>query len=213
MMKWGEEMGGRPSKPVAVNKKHLTNAEKEQRLNYESALLSGKKITERKRVREDKTAHAEFKRVVGLMRAIGKDDALYSEQINRYAELHSECEFYKDLARNTRAELAELDELSHEICAAAGFVAENFGGIDDEIKAGTVAESAGKLLEALSELIDKRGSLLKQMSDADTKIKQKREAMLAIERENCMTVSAALRTIPKDVHKDDDDELLKVLRE
>ncbi len=27
-----------------------------------------------------------------------------------------------------------------------------------------------------------------------------------------MTVSAALRTIPKDVHKDDEDELLKVLR-
>lgn len=51
----GEEMGGRPSKPVAVNKKHLTNAEKEQRLKFESALLSGKKITERKRVREDKT--------------------------------------------------------------------------------------------------------------------------------------------------------------
>ena len=57
---------GRPSKPVSVNKKHLTNDEKEQRLKYESALLSGKKITERKRVREDKTAHTEFKRVVGL---------------------------------------------------------------------------------------------------------------------------------------------------
>ena len=35
-------MAGRPSKPVAANKKHLTNAEKEQREHFEQALLSGK---------------------------------------------------------------------------------------------------------------------------------------------------------------------------
>ena len=72
-------MGGRPSKPVAATVKHLTNAEKEQRERYEQSLLSGKKITERKRVRADEIAHGEFRRVVALMRAIGKDDALYSK--------------------------------------------------------------------------------------------------------------------------------------
>lgn len=198
-------MGGRPSKPVSVNKKHLTNAEKEQRLKFENALLSGRKITERKRVREDKTAHAEFKRVVGLMRAIGKDDALYSEQMNRYAELFAECEFYKELSAELRDELRDLAELCEEMKTAARRYADDF----DESKSEWIAE----LLKQIDELIGTRAVILRQLSDADTKIKQKREAMLAIERENCMSVSAALRTIPKDVAKDDnDDELLRALR-
>lgn len=204
-------MGGRPSKPVATNRKHLTNAEKEQRLKFESALLSGKKIAERKRVRGDETAHGEFKRVVGLMRAIGKDDALYSEQVNRYAELFAEGEFYKDLAGQLREELSELGALSHEVTSAARQISDISGELG-ESAAEQLCKDVSAVLDALSELLDKRGALLKQISDADTKVKQKREAMLAIERENCMTVSAALRTIPKDVHKDEEDELLKILR-
>ncbi len=196
-------VGGRPSKPVSTNKKHLTNAEKEQRLKFENALLSGHKITERARVKADKTAHGEFKRVVGLLRAIGKDDGLYSEQMNRYAELFSECEFYKELSAELRAELDDLSELCAEMRTAARRYADEF---EDN-------ENIADLLEQLGELIGKRAVILRQLSDADTKIKQKREAMLAIERENCMTVSAALRTIPKDVCKDEnDDELLRALR-
>lgn len=203
---------GRPSKPVATNRKHLTNAEKEQREHYEQALLSGKKITERKRVRADAVAHGEFRRVVALMRAIGKDDALYSEQINRYAELHSEEEFYKELTGTLRGELSELSRLSKEVTVAARQIAD-VRDVLDEVGAKALAESVAAVTEALAELMKRRGDLLKQISDADLKIKQKREAKLAIERENCMSVSAALRTIPKDVHKDEDDELLKVLRE
>lgn len=203
---------GRPSKPVATNRKHLTTAEKEQREHYEQALLSGKKITERKRVRADAVAHGEFRRVVALMRAIGKDDALYSEQINRYAELHSEEEFYKELTGTLRGELSELSRLSKEVTVAARQIAD-VRDVLDEVGAKALAESVAAVTEALAELMKRRGDLLKQISDADLKIKQKREAKLAIERENCMSVSAALRTIPKDVHKDEDDELLKVLRE
>lgn len=203
---------GRPSKPVATNRKHLTAAEKEQREHFEQSLLSGKKITERKRVRADAVAHGEFRRVVALMRAIGKDDALYSEQINRYAELHSEEEFYKELTGTLRGELSELSRLSKEITAAVGQIADIRDELD-EVGAKALAESIAAVTAALAELLKRRGDLLKQISDADLKIKQKREAKLAIERENCMSVSAALRTIPKDVHKDEDDELLKVLRE
>lgn len=205
-------MGGRPSKPVAANRKHLTNAEKEQREHYEQALLSGKKITERKRVRADAAAHGEFRRVVALMRAIGKDDALYSEQINRYAELHSEEEFYKELTETLRGELSELNTLSKEVMAAIGQISDIRDELDG-VGAKELSESIAAVTAALAELMKRRGDLLKQISDADLKIKQKREAKLAIERENCMSVSAALRTIPKDVHKDEDDELLKVLRE
>ncbi len=205
-------MGGRPSKPVAVNRKHLTNAEKEQREHYEQSLLSGKKITERRRVKSDTTAHAEFRRVVALMRAIGKDDALYSEQINRYAELHSEEEFYKELTVELRGELSALNILSKEIIAVIGQLSDIRERLDGA-GAAALAESIAAVTAALDELMKQRGALFKQLSDADLKIKQKREAKLAIERENCMSVSAALRTIPKDVHKDEDDELLKVLRE
>ena len=205
-------MGGRPSKPVAANRKHLTSAEKEQREHYEQSLLSGKKITERRRVKNDAAAHAEYRRVVALMRAIGKDDALYSEQINRYAELHSEEEFYKELTETLRGELSELNVLSKEVMAAVGQLVDIRGKLD-EVGAKALSESIAAVTSALDELMKQRGSLLKQLSDADLKIKQKREAKLAIERENCMSVSAALRTIPKDVHKDEDDELLKVLRE
>ena len=204
-------MGGRPSKPVSVNKKHLTSAEIEQRTRYEKSLLSGKKITERKRVKLDPLAHAEFRRVTALMRAIGKDDALYSEQINRYSELFSEAEFYKDLSAALRGELYALSALSREAEAAARQlcdISEEF----DEYSARELTENVNSLLETLGELLKERGNLMRQLDNADTKIKQKREAMLSIERENCMTVSAALRTIPKEVEKPEDDELLKVLR-
>lgn len=209
-------MGGRPSKPVGVltseKRSHRTKAELEQRSAAEKSLLSGKKITERRRVREDAVAHAEFKRVVQLMRAIGKDDALYSEQINRYSELFSEGEFYKDLAAGLRGELSALDALSYEVTAACRQISDISEEMD-EFAAEQLCKDASAVLETLDELMKQRGVLLRQISEADTKIKQKREAMLAIERENCMTVSAALRTIPKDVHKDEEDELLKVLRE
>lgn len=209
-------MGGRPSKPVGVltseKRSHRTKAELEQRSAAEKSLLSGKKITERRRVREDAVAHAEFKRVVQLMRAIGKDDALYSEQINRYSELFSEGEFYKDLAAGLRGELSALDALSYEVTAACRQISDISEEMD-EFAAEQLCKDVTGVLETLSGLIDKRALIMRQIDNVDTKIKQKREAMLAIERENCMTVSAALRTIPKDVHKDEEDELLKVLRE
>lgn len=208
-------MGGRPSKPVGVlvseGRSHRTKAELEQRAAAENSLLSGKKITERPRVRKDAAAHSEFRRVVGLMRAIGKDDALYSEQVNRYSELYSEGEFYKNLVESMRGELSELNTLSHEVTAAAQQISDISEELDED-SAGELCKSVSMVLKTLADLIDKRALIMRQIDNADTKIKQKREAMLAIERENCMTVSAALRTIPKDVHKDDEDELLKVLR-
>lgn len=209
-------MGGRPSKPVGVlvseGRSHRTKAELEQRAAAESSLLSGKRITERPRVRRDEAAHSEFRRVVGLMRAIGKDDALYSEQVNRYSELYAEGEYYKSLVEGMRGELSELDSLSREVTAAARQISDISEEMD-EFSAEELCKGVSAVLEALSDLIDKRVLIMRQIDNADTKIKQKREAMLAIERENCMTVSAALRTIPKDVHKDEEDELLKVLRE
>lgn len=85
----------RPSKSVAViedeKKSHRTKAEKEARKAAEQGLTSGVKLAEQPKVRADKTAHAEFKRVNKLLQKVGKNDALYEGIINRYCLLKAEC--------------------------------------------------------------------------------------------------------------------------
>lgn len=204
----------RPSKPVAVleseKKSHRTKAELEQREKGEAALLSGKRCFERESVRANPVAHKEYQRLIKLMRAIGKDDALYAPEYNRYSELFSEEEFYKGEIAALQSELVSLRGLTINAAAAANVISE-------EIETGNISEeltvTLDGLLENISKLHDQRGKLLKQLSDMDLKVKQKREAMLALEKENCMTVSAALRTVPKEVQKPEEDALLKVLRE
>ncbi len=204
----------RPSKPVAVleseKKSHRTKAELEQREKGEAALLSGKRCFERESVRANPVAHKEYQRLIKLMRAIGKDDALYAPEYNRYSELFSEEEFYKGEIVALQSELVSLRGLTINAAAAANIISE-------EIEIGNISEeltvTLDGLLENISKLHDQRGKLLKQLSDMDLKVKQKREAMLALEKENCMTVSAALRTVPKEVQKPEEDALLKALRE
>lgn len=204
----------RPSKPVAVleseKKSHRTKAELEQREKGEAALLSGKRCFERESVRANPVAHKEYQRLIKLMRAIGKDDALYAPEYNRYSELFSEEEFYKGEIAALQSELVSLRGLTINAAAAANIISE-------EIETGNISEeltvTLDGLLDNISKLHDQRGKLLKQLSDMDLKVKQKREAMLALEKENCMTVSAALRTVPKEVQKPEEDALLKALRE
>ncbi len=204
----------RPSKPVAVleseKKSHRTKAELEQREKGEAALLSGKRCFERESVRGNPVAHKEYQRLIKLMRAIGKDDALYAPEYNRYSELFSEEEFYKGEIAALQKELVDLRGLTINAAAAANVISE-------EIETGNISEelmvTLDGLLENISKLHDQRGKLLKQLSDMDLKVKQKREAMLALEKENCMTVSAALRTVPKEVQKPEENALLKALRE
>ena len=204
----------RPSKPVAVleseKKSHRTKAELEQREKGEAALLSGKRCFELESVRANPVANKEYQRLIKLMRAIGKDDALYAPEYNRYSELFSEEEFYKGEIVALQSELVSLRGLTINAAAAANIISE-------EIETGNISEeltvTLDGLLENISKLHDQRGKLLKQLSDMDLKVKQKREAMLALEKENCMTVSAALRTVPKEVQKPEEDALLKALRE
>ena len=175
----------------------------------QAALLSGLKCFERASVKANPVADKEYRRIIKLMRAIGKDDALYAPEYNRYAELFAEEEFYKSEISALQAELVSLRALTVNAAAAAD-------KISAEIETGNVCEELVSLLVQLLEKIDDlhndRGKLFKQLSDLDLKVKQKREAMLALEKENCMTVSAALRTIPKEVQKPEEDALLAALR-
>ena len=169
---------GRPSKPAAVieaeGRSHRTKAELECRKAAEEAVLSHEPLFERVEVRRNKLAHAEFKRVSKLMDAIGKNDALYSSGLNTYCLLY--------------AEIAELED-------EKGYVQRLIDDISEAIEKINDADA----LVQLSKTVDK---LLAKKLSVGTTIDQKRRLMLAIDKENVMTVSAALRSIPKTPEKE-----------
>lgn len=180
----------RPSKPVSVivaeGKAHRTKAELALRDGAEKQLLSGASLFERPEVKKNKLAHAEFKRVAALMRTIGKDDALYSSGINTYCMLYSEISDMRkrqSVIADTAAELGKKFEAS--------------------------GESDYENIKEFANLITK---LYGQITALGTAIDGKRKMMLAIDKENVMTISSALRSIPKTPEKAEN-PLLKVLME
>ena len=158
----------RGSKSVAATTGHRTKAEKESRQQAEQDMLSGRKGFERENVKADPVAHAEYKRVSALMKAVGKDDALYSAIVNRYCELFSEI----DRCRQESTRLRQL--MDH---------------LEQRLDSGEVEDEAAFMKQYTA--------LLAQVNKLDDKIMQKRKMMLDLEKENGMTVAAALRAIPK----------------
>ena len=174
------------SKAVSAARGHRTKAEIAAREQAEQDMLSGKRLSERADVKEDPVAHAEFLRVAALMKAIGKDDALYSAAVNRYAELFSEI---AQLRRDAERYRGLMDSLQRKF--------DDSDPDSDDITAFTKAYSG----------------MMAQVTKLDDKIMQKRRMMGDIEKENCMTVQAALRSIPKDAGKKDESPLMKILAE
>ena len=174
----------RGSKSIDAVSGHRTKAEREARQQAEQDMLSGKKGFERANVKADPVAHAEFKRVSALMKAVGKDDALYFAIINRYCELFSEIIRYQ-------SEMARWQKLMEEL-------QERFD--ETEANAEEIIEFA-KTYKGMGERIDKINAI----------IQQKRKMMLDLEKENGMTVAAALRAIPKGTGKKETDPLMAIL--
>ena len=170
---------GRPSKPVAVieaeGKSHRTKAELECRKAAEDAVLSHEPLFERAEVRRNELAHAEFERVARLMDAIGKNDALYSSGLNTYCLLYKEINELEEEKERVRAMIDKLAEKAESVCDAEELV--------QVVKA--INQTYTKTLSVIGNTID-----------------QKRRLMLAIDKENVMTVSAALRSIPKTPEKE-----------
>ncbi len=181
----------RPSKPAAViaaeKKSHKTKAELKARAEAEADLLSGERLSERQEVKDNKIAHAEFLRVSKLMKAIGKDDALYSSGINTYCMLYSEI---NELGKN----MQQLD-LTTEL------LRESFEGLIDSRE--VTPDEIISFEKSYTRLVSQRISLCSM-------IDKKRKMMLDIDKENCMTLSAALRSIPKQPEKTQS-ALVKVL--
>ena len=171
---------GRPAKPYSVitgeGKSHRTAEEMRVRKAAEEAVLTGIKISEEKRVKEDPEAHDIFKRIIKLLEKIQKNDAIYEKTINRYCVMSAEC-----LRMETRIErLIERHQRLSELVEDA----ENIKDSDERIKAVLNIE---KQLTHIDITIN----------TTEGKLQTKRNSLLAIEKECCMTVAAALRTIPK----------------
>lgn len=107
-------MAGRPSKPIALVKGHRTKAEIEVRQKAEAELLTGLPLKEWRDVKDDPIAHKEFIRVRKALRAIGKDDALHENIINRYCMLHSECKSFEGIKDNILKDIEKAEELPTE---------------------------------------------------------------------------------------------------
>lgn len=178
-----------PAKPYAVlvteGKSHRTKAELSQRKKGENALATGTALKERPEVKKSSAAHKEFLRINKLLLSIEKNDAIYEPVINRYCIIQAEC-------------------------------------LDLEMKREKIYEQAQKLEKMLDDfedvafgdyraVVNDLGHIYGAMLAIDKQVQAKRKMLLEIEKENIMTIAAALRSIPKKV-EEGDDPLLKVLR-
>lgn len=100
----------RPSKAVGALNRHATKEELNIRSMAEKSLLTGQSMTEQPKVAGDPIAHAEFERLLPILTAIGKNDALYENIINRYCLLRAECEEFQRLKERFSENLAALDD-------------------------------------------------------------------------------------------------------
>lgn len=161
----------RPPKPyiqlVTEKKSHRTKKELEQRKKGEEALLTGSSLKEWPDTKANPIAHKEFLRTKKLLKKISKDDALHEAVINRYCLMTAECKEFEELKDSLMQEIDELKEMR-----------------------------AREEIEPL-DYIKAKGDIHDRLMACDRKIMDKRKMLLQIEKENLMTIMAALRAIPK----------------
>lgn len=167
-----------PPKPFTVlkaeGKSHRTKAELKQRQQGEAALSTGVALRERPEVKNNAIAHKEFRRLNGLLKSISKNDAIYETIINRYCLMYAEC-FDLEVKREKIYEMAvrletALEELKYK---------EEISFHDLKIAIRGIADIYAMMIEC------------------DRQVQAKRKMLFDIERENIMTIAAALRSIPK----------------
>ncbi len=178
-----------PPKPFTVlkneKKSHRTKAELKQREKEEKALATGTALRERTEVKNNPIAHKEFLRINKLLKGIEKNDAIYEPVINRYCMLQAECFDFEEKRESFYRDIQELMEDKDEL-------------INSEEM-------------SLSAYYKLKNSMQMQIINLDKQVQAKRKMLLDIEKENIMTIAAALRSIPKKVD-DSKNPLLEALR-
>lgn len=154
---------------IEENKSHRTKKELQQRKQAEEQLFTGKTLKEWPEIKQNDVAHKEFSRLKKLLKAIGKDDDIFAGTINRYCLLVAECKDFEEKREATCQRISSMEEHQSEF--------EEKGEMTDYFR--TIA-----MLE-------------KHLVDIDKQIQSKRKMLFDIEKENLMTVAAALRSIPK----------------
>lgn len=179
-----------PAKPCSVleveGRSHRTKAELEQRREGEAALATGKTLKERPEVKSHPVAHKEFIRLNNLLKTIGKNDAIYEAVINRYCTLQAECHDFEIKRESFYCDLDELENDKNRL-----------------VDSGDIS---------LSVYYKLKSGMQSNIISLDRQIQAKRKMMFDIERENIMTIAAALRSIPKKTDPEDN-PLLKALME
>jgi phage terminase small subunit len=174
-----------PGKPFTVlkseGKSHRTKAELKQREQGEEALSTGVALKEHPEVRNNAVAHKEFRRINNLLKSINKNDAIYEGVINRYCMISAECNEFESLKMSLYGELAELGEKRRN------------GEIEFLV------------------YLELKDRLQSNIIACDKQIQAKRKMLLDIEKENIMTIAAALRSIPKKEEKANN-KLLEALK-
>lgn len=164
-----------PPKPFIVlkseKKSHRTKAELKQRQEAEAALSTGVALKERKEVKINPVAHKEFIRLNKLLKSISKNDAIHESVINRYCMIQAECFDFEEKRESFYKDIQEL------------------------------TEDKDKLIESeemsLSAYYKMKNNLQSTIINLDRQVQSKRKMLLDIEKENIMTIAAALRNIPK----------------
>lgn len=179
-----------PPKPyialVNEKKSHRTKKELNQRKQGEEALATGVAMKERPEVKRNQIAHKEFLRLNKLLTEINKNDAINEVVINRYCLLYAECFEFEEKRESFYNDLHELTESKDELVGS------------EEISLSTYYKMKHNMQTSIINL--------------DKQVQSKRKMLLDIEKENIMTIAAALRSIPKKVDDEKEDPLLKALR-
>ena len=163
----------KPAKVLQMEKKsHRTKKELKQREQGEKKLSSGKELSERPEVRKNPIAHKEFLRINKLLKSIEKNDAIYEIIINRYCIMIAECNDLAEKREKIYEQAQRLENKLEELGNDASF---------EELRAVT------------SDIACIYGTMIA----LDKQIQAKRKMLLDIEKENIMTIAAALRSIPK----------------
>lgn len=179
-----------PPKPFTVlsseKKSHRTKAELKQRKQGEDALATGVALKERSEVRSNPVAHKEFHRLNKLLKSISKNDAIYEAIINRYCLMTAECKDFEEKRESFYRDIQELTSDKGRLIAS------------EEI--------------SLSQYYKMKNNMQTTIINLDKQIQAKRKMLLDIEKENIMTIAAALRSIPKKEDKPAN-KLLEALRD
>lgn len=167
----------KPAKVIQMEKKsHRTKREIKQREAGEKALKSGTALKERSEVKSNIIAHQEFERLNGLLTNIEKNDAIYEVIINRYCSMIAECVDMETKRERCYQIIERLDEV-----------------FEEEIE-NAPPDDRAKIIRAYSKSYHES---MKSLLMFDSQIQAKRKMLLDIEKENIMTIAAALRSIPK----------------